>query len=129
MMSGNITCTGSLPIGIVFDGKLHQEVELGLATVGDEIAVIEEGVSDAGVPIAVLARTLLKIGDIPAKNITYQLLCDNLVSEDYAYLRTLRDEVKKKLKSTSSALLSTGSPSSDSDNTVSQKSKSDAPAL
>lgn len=128
-MSGNITCTGSLPIGIVFDGKLHQEVELGLATVGDEIAVIEEGVSDAGVPIAVLARTLLKIGDIPAESITYQLLCDNLVSEDYAYLRTLRDEVKKKLKSTSSALLSTGSPSSDSDNTVSQKSKSDAPAL
>lgn len=94
-MSGNITCTGSLPVGILFDGKLHQDVVLGLATVGDEIAVIEDGVSDAGVPIAVLARTLTKIGDIPAQSITYELLCDNLVSEDYAYLRTLRDEVKK----------------------------------
>ncbi|RAP72217.1 hypothetical protein [Candidatus Erwinia dacicola] len=95
-MSGNITCTGSLPVGILFDGKLHQDVVLGLATVGDEIAVIEDGVSDAGVPIAVLARTLTKIGDIPAQSITYELLCDNLVSEDYAFLRTLRDEVKKK---------------------------------
>ncbi|TNL09035.1 hypothetical protein CYD30_14590 [Kosakonia cowanii] len=129
MMSGNITCTGSLPVGILFDGKLHQSVELGLATVGDEIAVIEDGVSDAGVPIAVLARTLTKIGDIPAESITYQLLCDNLVSEDYAYLRTLRDEVKKKLKSMSSALPNTGTQSSGSDDTASQKSKSDAPAL
>lgn len=128
-MSGTITCTGVLPVGILFDGKLHQDVELGLATVGDEIAVIEDGVSDAGVPIAVLARTLSRIGDIPAESITYELLCDNLVSEDYAYLRTLRDEVKKKLKSVSSASPSTGSPSSDSDNTASLKKKSNAPAL
>lgn len=128
-MSGNITCTGSLPVGILFDGKLHQDVELGLATVGDEIAVIEDGVSDAGVPIAVLARTLTKVGEIPAQNISYELLCDNLVSEDYAYLRTLRDEVKKKLKSMNSASPSTDTPSSGSDATASQKSKSDAPAL
>ena len=128
-MSGKITCTGSLPVGILFDGKLHQDVVLGLATVGDEIAVIEDGVSDAGVAIAVLARTLVKVGDIPLNSITYELLCDNLVSEDFAYLRTLRDEVKKKLKSMSSALPNTASPSSGSDATASQKSKSDAPAL
>lgn len=94
-MSGKITCTGTLPVGILFDRKLHQDVVLGLATFGDKIAVIEDGVSDAGVPIAVLARTLSKIGDIPVERITYELLCDNLVSENYAYLRTLRDEVKK----------------------------------
>lgn len=128
-MSGNITCTGSLPVGILFDGKLHQEVVLGLATVGDEIAVIEDGVSDAGVPIAVLARTLSKVGDIPVESITYELLCDNLVSEDYAYLRTLRDEVKKKLKSMSNDSPNTDTPLSGSDTTASPKSKSDAPAL
>lgn len=128
-MTVKIICTGTLPVGILFEGKLHQEVALGLATVGDEIAVIEDGVSDAGVPVAVLARTLLKIGDIPAESITYELLCDALVSEDYAYLRTLREEVKKKLKSVSSASQSTGSPSSGSDNTASLKKKSDAPAL
>jgi len=128
-MSDKITCTGALPVGIMYDGKLHQRVELRLATVGDEIAVLEDGVSDAGVPVAVFARTLLTLGDIPADNITYELLCDNLVSEDYGYLIKLRDEVKKKLKSVSSASPNTGSPSSGSDATALAKTKSDAPAL
>lgn len=128
-MSDKIACTGALPVGIMYDGKLHQHVELRLATVGDEIAVLEDGVSDAGVPVAVFARTLLTLGDIPADNITYELLCDNLVSEDYGYLTKLRDEVKKKLKSVSSASPNTGTPSSGSDATASTKTKSDAPAL
>lgn len=128
-MTGNITCTGTLPVGILYEGVLHQDVVLGLATVGDEIAVIEDGISDAGVPVAVLARTLQKVGDIPAEDITYALLCDNLVTEDYAYLRTLRDEVKKKLKSTSTASANTATPSSGSESTASPKSASAAPAL
>ncbi|WP_226020299.1 hypothetical protein [Serratia symbiotica] len=128
-MSDKITCTGALPVGIMYDGKLHQRVELRLATVGDEIAVLEDGVSDAGVPVAVFARTLLTLGDIPADNITYELLCDTLVSEDYGYLIKLRDEVKKKLKSVSSASPNTDTPSSGSDATALTKTKSDAPAL
>ncbi|MGK0600073.1 hypothetical protein [Yokenella regensburgei] len=128
-MSDKITCTGTLPVGILFNGRLHQDVVLRLATVGDEIAVIEDGVPDSGVPIAVFARSLMKVGDIPPESITYELLCETLVSDDYTCLRALRDEVKKKLKSMSSASPNTASPSSDSDATASQKKESDAPAL
>jgi len=43
----------------------------------------------------VLARCLTTLRSILEEEITYQLLCDALVSEDYQALRTAQQEVKK----------------------------------
>lgn len=128
-MTGKVNCTGTLPVGVLFDGKLHRDVVMRLATVGDEIDALDEGISDNGAPLAVIACCLEKLGDIPAEDITYELLHGGLVSEDYSYLVQLKAEVKKKLKSTYSDTANTSTPSSGSGNTASAKSASGAPVL
>ncbi|TXE27150.1 hypothetical protein FOT62_22810 [Serratia marcescens] len=124
-----LTHSDKLPFGILYNGVLQQDFTVRLATVGDEIAVMEDGVSDAGVSTAVMARVLVKLGDIPPDEITYELLCDNLIADDYNAINTARDEVKKKLSALRSASATTALPLSDSDNTATAKSASAGLAL
>lgn len=79
-------------------GQLHYDFELRLPTVGDNIAAIEElGVgSNLRLNTAMLARSLVKLGDIPPEAITFELLEHNLVDDDYDVLSEARERLKKK---------------------------------
>lgn len=79
-------------------GQLHYDFELRLPTVGDNITAIEElGVgSNLRLNTAMLARALVKLGDIPREAITYELLDQNLVDDDYDVLAEARERLKKK---------------------------------
>ena len=79
-------------------GQMHYDFELRLPTVGDNIVAIEElGVgSNLRLNTAMLARALVRLGDIPSEAITYELLDKELVDDDYDVLATARDRLKKK---------------------------------
>lgn len=125
----DFTHSATLPIGVFYQGQLHRDFTIRMSTVGDEIAVVEDGIPDSGTLVGVLARCLTTLGSIPAEEITYQLLCDALVSEDYQALRTAQQEAKKKLSELKSASVITDTPSSGSANTATAKSESKDLAL
>ncbi|WP_436882620.1 phage tail assembly protein [Enterobacter asburiae] len=125
----DFTHSGVLPFGVLYNGKLHREFTVRLATVGDEIAALEDGVSDAGLSTAILARVLERLGDIPPEEITYELLCEHLIPDDYNALADARKEVKKKLSEWKPDLNTTASPSSASDDTATAKTASGDLAL
>ncbi|MBG6243065.1 MAG: hypothetical protein EKE20_15140 [Candidatus Symbiopectobacterium sp. Dall1.0] len=113
------THSTTLPVGIYHDGVLHREVTVRLATVGDEIAVIEAGIPESGTAVGILARCLTELGTLAPEDITYSLLCDTLVPEDYAVLHAAQLEAKKKLSALKPACATTVLPLSDSDSTAS----------
>ncbi|MGL9774754.1 MAG: hypothetical protein ACR5LG_14500 [Sodalis sp. (in: enterobacteria)] len=80
---------------------------------------MEEGIPDSGTIVGVLARCITELGSIPAEEITYRLLCETLVSEDFKALRDAQLEAKKKLSALKPACATTVSPLSDSDSTAS----------
>ncbi len=125
----DFTHSATLPIGVFYQGQLHRDFTIRMSTVGDEIAVVEDGIPDSGTLVGVLARCLTTLGSIPAEEITYQLLCDALVSEDYQALRTAQQEAKKKLSGLKSDSVITDTPSSALANTATAKSESEALAL
>ncbi|MEN4195437.1 hypothetical protein [Serratia marcescens] len=125
----DFTHSATLPIGIFYQGQLHRDFTVRMSTVGDEIAVVEDGIPDSGTLVGVMARCLTTLGSIPAEEITYQLLCDALVSEDYQALRTAQQEAKKKLSGLKSDSVITDTPSSDLVSTATAKSESKDLAL
>lgn len=125
----NFTHSNTLPIGVFYQGKLHRDFTVRMSTVGDEIDVVEDGIPDSGTSVGILARCLTALGSIPADEITYQLLCDALVSEDFKALRDAQQEAKKKLSELKSASVITDTPSSDLASTATAKSESKDLAL
>ncbi|HGE8286641.1 TPA: hypothetical protein ACGD4M_002140 [Serratia marcescens] len=125
----DFTHSATLPIGVFYQGQLHRDFTIRMSTVGDEIAVVEDGIPESGTLVGVMARCLTTLGSIPAEEITYQLLCDALVSEDYQALRTAQQEAKKKLSGLKSASVITDTPSSALANTATAKSESKDLAL
>ncbi|HDR9026859.1 TPA: hypothetical protein QDB14_001028 [Burkholderia vietnamiensis] len=101
-----LTEKGSLEYGIEYpvdSGKLHYDFELRLATVADNIAAYEEptiiggGVCNMRVNAAVLARSIVSLGTIPAEAITIELI-DTAVDSDYDMLFAAQERLKKKRK-------------------------------
>lgn len=125
----DFTHSATLPIGVFYQGQLHRDFTIRMSTVGDEIAVVEDGIPESGTLVGVMARCLTTLGSIPAEEITYQLLCDALVSEDYQALRTAQQEAKKKLSELKSVSVITDTPSSGSASTATAKSESKDLAL
>lgn len=125
----SFTQGGTLKIGILFDGKLHKDFVVRLSTVGDEIAVIEDGVSNEGQTVAVLARSVVSLGDIPPEDITYALFCDELDLDDFNVLKAAQAETKKKRSSWKESFETSAEPSSDLANTASPKKGSKTLAL
>lgn len=123
------THSGVLPFGVLYNGQLHREFTVRLATIGDEISSLEDGVSDAGLSTAILARVLDKLGDIPPDDITYELLCEHLIPDDYNALSDARKEVKKKLSEWKPDSTITALPSSASVDTATAKTASGDLAL
>ena len=121
-----LTEKGTLHYGVEHEGKLHVDFELRMPTIGDNIAAIEEfGVdSNLKLNVAMMARCLVKLGEIPAEEINYELLANHVIDEDYDVLADARDRLKKKrteLKNTSPAIAQP-SPSSANTGSVSNVS-------
>lgn len=109
----------SLLYGVEFpagSGQLHYDFTLRLPSVGDNIVALETLGPDSNLAlnVAMMARCLVKLGDIPPESISYELLRDGLVDEDYDVLAAARETLKKKRMRSSSTLPATGSPSSPS---------------
>lgn len=106
-------------------GQLHYDFELRLPTVGDNIAAIEaHGLgSNMRINTAMLASCLVKLGDIPAEAITYELLEQKMVDDDYDVLAEARERLKKKRMRPNPS-----SPGSDSPSLPSASTGSPSPA-
>lgn len=113
-----LTEKGQLIYGIEFDGKLHFDFEVRLPMVRDNIAAIEftDGRSGMRVSTAMYAIILLSLGAIPKEKITYQLLSEGLVDEDFDAVSEAVDRLKKKRMQANPALKTSESPDSSSDN-------------
>ena len=83
-----------LPTGYVgADGTLHREGVMRLATAGDEVAAmldprgsVRQGGDDAYLPLLLLARTVVRIGDVEPVTVPH---LEALFARDYAYLQRL----------------------------------------
>jgi hypothetical protein len=93
-----ITQTGKLKYGIEVDGVTHTDFELRLPTIGDNIDAVEQvgATSSLKVHLAMMARTLMRLGTLPAEQVTYELLLQNLVDDDFDVLVAQEMELKKK---------------------------------
>ncbi|KGT95300.1 hypothetical protein NG99_04580 [Erwinia typographi] len=130
MTGSTKTLSGQLEIGVEFDGKLHRDFTLRLPTVGDEIDVAEdESVPESGFRVAIFARCLTALGSIPAKQLSYKLLRDELDSGDFGILIKAAEELKKKRKSANVCDITSAVPVSGSDATGSVKPTSSASVL
>lgn len=114
---------GSLDYGVEFpaaSGKVHFDFKMRLPTIEDNVAAIEEvGTgSSLRMNVAMMARCLVSLGDIPQDQITVELL-NTMVDDDYDVLAAARDALKKKRKRSSSTSATTDSPSSSSESTAS----------
>lgn len=114
---------GSLDYGVEFpagSGTIHFDFKMRLPTIEDNVAAIEEvGTgSSLRMNVAMMARCLVSLGDIPQDKITVDLL-NTMVDDDYDVLAAARDALKKKRKRSSSASATTASPSSSSESTAS----------
>lgn len=112
-----MTEKGQLLYGVEFpagSGVLHYDFEMRLPTVGDNIAAIEDqGVgSNMRLNAAMLARSLVALGSIPAEEISYTLLAQHMVDDDFDVLAAARDQLKKKRMRPKSGLPDSALPSS-----------------
>lgn len=123
-----ITQTGKLNYGVEFEGAVHTDFELRLPTIADNIAGVElVGIgSNLKVHVAMMARTLVRLGNIPAESITFELLSDGLVDDDFDVLAAAERDLKKKRKESIQPSLDSGSPSPSLVPTESPKSASAA---
>lgn len=94
-----ITVSGTLPVGLDFAGKTHKDFELRPAKVKDTIETMESVGKDENLKfmLAIIAKQLVRLGDIPKENITGALLID-LFDVDLAELHEKQAELEKKLR-------------------------------
>lgn len=96
-----ITEKGTLPIGIEFEGRVHRDFELRPQKVKDSVDVMEDPraqKNDGYFGVAVLARLIEKLGDIPKEKITPSLLLE-MWDEDLKALHEAKGRVSQKLAS------------------------------
>ncbi|MGL3103790.1 hypothetical protein [Enterobacter asburiae] len=72
---------------------------------------------------AVMACTLIRLGDIPEEELTAELLHENLTTDDYDVLIAARDKLKAKRNGEKPGSPDSASPSSPSGNTASPKNE------
>jgi len=111
--------TGTLPIGVEFNGKVHRDFVLRPQVVRDTIDLMDSEYADRAngndhfFGICLLSGQLEKLGDIPKKEITPDLLL-NMYDDDFrvvinskealeSRLRTFRKENERKETATSAA--------------------------
>ncbi|WP_311207559.1 hypothetical protein [Escherichia coli] len=100
------TQTGELSDGLVFNGTIHKNFELLLPVMRDNGQALEETeerfqtvdgfAADYYYRCAVMAATLVRLGDIPQEELTAELLHDNMTPEDFNILLASRNVLKVK---------------------------------
>ncbi|WP_454842849.1 hypothetical protein [Pseudomonas hormoni] len=113
-----LTISRELHIGVYFAGVRHKSFTLRVAVAGDLIAAQEEhpGGPFQLTTIEVYRRQLLSLGDIPAENLTTELLREGLTETDLAIIADADAELEKKLTPPSAATptgAESNTPSSD----------------
>jgi hypothetical protein len=127
------TETGKLLDGVPFGDVLHTDFEIRLPVMRDTGQALEDAeerygevtgfAADSFYRVAVMASTLVRLGDIPKESLTAELLHDNLTSDDYDILVAARDKLKAKRNGGNPGSPDSASPSSPSDNTASPKAE------
>ena len=105
----------SLVYGIEYpadSGQFHYDFEVRLPVIRDNVEAIQShGTSAININVAMMAACLVRIGDIPRKAITFELLDGGLDPEDYDTIDTAWDALKKKRMRPSSSSSATDLPS------------------
>lgn len=93
-----LTEKGRLQYGIEHDGQLHYDFEVRLPKVADNINALESvgGASGLRVETSIFASVLVSLGTIPKEQITYKLLAEGLLPEDYDAINDAVNRLKKK---------------------------------
>ncbi|EKN5996305.1 hypothetical protein ACVSUC_19745 [Yersinia enterocolitica] len=127
------TETGTLQDGVLFGETLHMDFELRLPVMKDNGQALEEAeerynsvdrfAADYYYRCAVMASTLIRLGNIPQEELTADLLFENLTTDDYDLLLKARDRLKAKRNGGKPASPDSALPSSPSDDTASPKNK------
>lgn len=96
---------GTLPIGVEFEGKTHRDFEIREGIVGDmcDIADDPEVMARAEknnvfLGTALLAKRIIKLGDIPTDKITLNLVL-NMHNDDYEEINKAEGRLAKKRSS------------------------------
>jgi len=93
-----LTETCILPLGIEYKGEIHRELELRPQRVGDTIDALENDRArhnDSYLGLCVLARQVVRLGHIPATDITPDLLM-NLYDMDMAAINEALGRLQKR---------------------------------
>lgn len=108
-----ITQTGTLKFGVEFEGAVHTDFELRLPMISDNIDALEEvgAGSNLKVHVAIMARTLLRLGTIAPDKITYELLSKNMIDDDFDVLAAEEKALKKRRLESNQPSPTTDSPS------------------
>ena len=100
-----LTIKGTLPNGVDFEGKIHQDFELREQLVKDmvEVANNTENLAaaeknDSFLGICIMAKRIVSLGNIPEENITPNLLMD-MLQEDFNALTTAAQQLVVKRRS------------------------------
>jgi hypothetical protein len=98
-----ITETGTLPIGVEYEGKVHREFEVRPRLVRDSIEISAEqselgSKNSAHLGACILAKQIIRIGDIPKEAITAELVLD-MYEDDGVAVQEAKDRVEARLKS------------------------------
>ncbi|NUH52713.1 UNVERIFIED_ORG: hypothetical protein FHU00_3937 [Citrobacter freundii] len=121
------TQTGELSDGVVFNGTVHKTFELRLPVMRDNGQALEEAeerfqtvegfTADYYYRCAVMAATLIRLGDIPQEEVTAELLFDHMTPDDFNTLMAARGTLKVKRSGGNPGSPDSGSQSSSSDAT------------
>ena len=98
-----LTEDGTLLVGVERDGKFHKDFTLRVATLEDVENAIEEAgpdASNARVSRHKWSYTMTRLGDIPPKEITADLLA-GLAAEEFGILQRTEAALLKKLVASS----------------------------
>ena len=97
--------TGTLPIGVEYEGRTHREYEIREQLVGDMIDVFDdEGLASRAAKnnfflgICILAKMIICIGDIPKDQITPALLM-SMLQDDMNELKQAEVRLDERRKS------------------------------
>ena len=99
MSEQQVFVEGTLRHGIVFDNVRHKKFTIRPEYVYDSLDAIKDpraSDNEVAFALAVIARQLIKLGEIPRENINADLL-SRLTAADLRILRTAREEAERKL--------------------------------
>ena len=94
-----MTERGTLPVGVEFEGRQHREFELRPQIVRDSIEAMEDERAQKNknyMALAVMARQVVRLGDIPKEKITAALLME-MYDQDLAAMAEAAGRLRQRM--------------------------------